>query len=57
MTKHFGPNNCRMGLFFIEIEKSKGGTDLRVDKQFTLGHIEFEMSLNNQRIYQVGSCI
>lgn len=57
MTKHFGPNNCRMGLFFIENEKSKGGTDLRVDKQFTLGHIEFEMSLNNQRIYQVGSCI
>lgn len=46
-----------MGLSFMETGQSKEETDFRVDQEFTLEHGEFEMSLNNQRRYQVGNCI
>lgn len=46
-----------MELAVCEMERSKEGTGLGADQEFPLGHVEFEMELNNQRRYQVGSCI
>lgn len=36
---------------FSEMERSKEGTGLGVAQEFTVGHFEFETTLNNQREY------
>lgn len=46
-----------MELAGIEMERSKEGTGLGADREFPLGHVEFEMSLNIQRRYEIGSGI